>query len=241
MSDARSVLPLRVRGLVYEAGRERLLGPLDLEIEGGTRTVILGPNGAGKSLLLRLVHGLIEPTAGSVEWQTRDAAALRRAQAMVFDRAVLLRRSARANVAYALGLRGVARRARRERAEQVLELTGLSAISDRPARALSGGEQQRLALARAWALRPEVLLLDEPTASLDPGAARHVEELILEIGKAGTKLVMTTHNLGLARRVAEDVIFLHRGKVVERGAAGSFFGTPRTVEAVAFLAGELTW
>lgn len=241
MTNENSILPLRLSGLIWERGGERLLGPLDLEFDGSNRVVILGPNGAGKSLFLRLAHGLIAPSAGRVEWRTDDPVVLRSRQAMVFDRAVLLRRSARANVEYALGLRGVTGDERAERAETVLKQTGLLPIADRAARALSAGEQQRLALARAWALRPEILFLDEPTASLDPAAGRRVEELILQIREAGTAIILTTHDLGMARRVAEEVVFLHRGRVVEHGSAAAFFDEPDAREARAFLRGELTW
>jgi len=241
VTNESAILPVRLRGLGYERGGEWLLGPLDLDIDGARRVVVLGPNGAGKSLLLRLAHGLIEPSVGRVEWRTADPARLRSRQAMVFDRAVLLRRSARANVEYALALRGVDRDERAARAEAVLEQTGLLPIAERAARALSAGEQQRLALARAWALRPEVLFLDEPTASLDPAAGRRIEQLILQIREAGTATVLTTHDLGLARRVAEEVVFLYRGQVLEHGPAAAFFEQPTTREAQAFLQGELTW
>jgi tungstate transport system ATP-binding protein len=241
VSPVDTILPLVARRLEYRVGGEQLLGPIDFEINGRGRTVVLGPNGAGKSLLLRLAHGLLQPSSGSLEWRTQDGAELRRRQAMVFDRAVLLRRSARANVEYALGLHGVRGAERQARAAQALERTGLTAIAERAARALSAGEQQRLALARAWALRPEVLFLDEPTASLDPAAARRVEELILEIGAAGTAIVMTTHDLALARRIGDDVLFLHLGLLNERAPAAEFFAAPRTAEARAFQRGELTW
>ena len=236
-----SLLPLVFDAVTYRVGDESLLGPLDLEIAEANKTVILGPNGAGKSLLLRLAHGLLEPSAGEVRWASASDVGLRARQAMVFDHAVLLRRSARANVEYGLALRGISREVRRERARTVLERTGLGAIADRSARALSAGEQQRLALARAWALEPEVLFLDEPTASLDPAASRRVEELIESIAATGTKIVMTTHQLGLARRVADEVVFLHRGQLVERSDAGAFFTGPATEEARAFLAGDLLW
>jgi tungstate transport system ATP-binding protein len=241
VSGGETILPLVARGLVYEVGGERLLGPIDFELDGAGRTVVLGPNGAGKSLLLRLAHGLLEPTAGTLEWRTPDPAELRRHQAMVFDRAVLLRRSARANVEYALALRGVAGDERRARTAEVLERTGLSRLAERRARALSAGEQQRLALARAWALQPEVLFLDEPTASLDPAAARRVEELIVQIGEAGTAIVMTTHDLPLARRIGDRVLFLHLGLLKEQAPAADFFASPATPEAEAFQRGELTW
>ncbi len=240
------ILPLELSGVVYEAGGRRLLDGVDLRLESGGRSLVLGPNGAGKSLTLRIAHGLLAPSAGGVRWAGAEADGgnmrrLRSRQAMVFQRPVLLRRSARANLAHALAVQGVARADRRPRIDAVLERTGLSELASRPARVLSAGEQQRLALARAWVLEPEVLFLDEPTASLDPAATRAVEALILAISAAGTKVVMTTHDLGQARRLADDAIFLHRGRVLERGPASEFFDDPRSDELRAFLKGDLLW
>jgi tungstate transport system ATP-binding protein len=160
---------------------------------------------------------------------------------MVFQRPVMLRRSAIANVEYALAVNGVDGSERARRAREVMERAGLAAIAQRQARVLSGGEQQRLALARAWALRPRVLFLDEPTASLDPSAAAEVERVIGEIHAAGTAIVFTTHVLGFARRVADDIAFLHQGRLIERTPAETFFAKPQTAEAAHFLRGELPW
>ena len=233
-----SILPGRLDGLSFEAVGRRLIDGLSLTFEAGPRTVILGPNGAGKSLTLRLAHGLIAPSAGRVSWQRPHAA---RRQALVFQRPVMLRRSAAANIDYALALRGLDRAERARRRDRVLERTGLAELARRPARVLSVGEQQRLALARAWAMEPEVLFLDEPTASLDPAATRAVEEIVGAIHGAGTKIVMTTHDLGQARRLADEVLFLHRGRLVERSAAAAFFDAPQSREAAAFLNGDLLW
>ncbi len=241
MHGATDILPLRLDRVVFEIGGRRLIDTIDGELGPGKRTLVLGPNGAGKSLLLRLCHGLIQPSAGRVLWAGPRAADAARRQAMVFQRPVMLRRSALANVEYALGLRGFSRVERRERAAEALERTGLTPLAGRSARVLSAGEQQRLALARAWALRPEVLFLDEPTASLDPAASRAVERIIDAIHETGTKIVMTTHDLGQARRLADEVIFLHRGRLVERSDAGPFFDQPRTAEADSFMRGELYW
>ena len=236
MRDA--ILPLVLEGASYEVNGRRLIDEITATFEAGPRSIVLGPNGAGKSLLLRLCHGLLRPTGGRIAWSAPGAA---RRQAMVFQRPVLLRRSALANVTYALGLRGVPRGARRTRALAALERAGLAALAQRPARVLSGGEQQRLALARAWALEPEVLFLDEPTAHLDPAATRRIEALIDGIHRAGTKIIMTTHDLGQARRLADEVVFLHRGRLVERAPADAFFGGPKSPEAAAFVKGELLW
>lgn len=235
------ILPLRLESLRYAPDGVSLLEDLNLELKAGAPTVILGPNGAGKSLMLRLCHGLLEPTSGQVRWMGSDARRARQAQAMVFQRPVLLRRSALANVTYGLALRGVPRRHRQALALEALRATGLEALARRSARLLSSGEQQRLALARAWSLRPEVLFLDEPTANLDPSACRAVEEIISAIHKAGTKIVMTTHDLGQARRIAGEVIFIHRGRVLEQTPAASFFDHPGSESARSFLQGELLW
>ncbi|HEX5794508.1 MAG TPA: ATP-binding cassette domain-containing protein, partial [Geminicoccaceae bacterium] len=171
VDPAPPILPLEAKGLVFEAGGRRLIDRLELSLRPGLRSVIMGPNGAGKSLTLRLLHGLLAPSAGAVLWAGRPADRhTRRRQAMVFQRPVLLRRSALGNLRHALAARGVARSERAERAREALAAAGLAALARTPARRLSGGEQQRLALARALSLDPDVLVLDEPTASLDPAS-----------------------------------------------------------------------
>ncbi|HEX8964010.1 MAG TPA: ATP-binding cassette domain-containing protein [Rhodocyclaceae bacterium] len=197
------------------------------------RTLILGPNGAGKSTLLRLIHGLLKPSEGRVSW-TRP---LR--QAMVFQRPVMLRTTVLKNVVYGLKLAGIRDGERERRAHEALERIGLAHLGGRPARVLSGGEQQRVALARAWALAPELLFLDEPTASLDPGSSREVERVIGEFAAAGTRILMTTHNLGQARRLAEEVVYLDEGRVLEQAPAAEFFRQPRDPRAAAFISGDL--
>lgn len=239
MRDDPSSLPLRLSGVRYSVGEATLIPALSLTLGGHGITVILGPNGAGKSLTLRLCHGLIRPTAGSVEWLGPGAATIRRRHAMVFQRPVMLRRSARGNLIHALALAGFGYRSRRTAAGAALERFGLIDLADRPARVLSGGEQQRLALARAWSLHPEVLFLDEPTANLDPTATRAVESMIEEFVRDGIRIVMTTHDLGQARRLADEVMFLNRGMLIEHAPAASFFDQPRTKEAAAFLRGDL--
>ncbi|MDX1605475.1 MAG: ATP-binding cassette domain-containing protein [Candidatus Competibacterales bacterium] len=233
------ILPLWLRGVSFSAGGQRLLTDITLTLEAGVRTVIMGPNGAGKSLLLRICHGLLRPSGGRVDWVCLDGRRVRHAQALVFQRPVLLRRSVAANIGYALAVRGVPRQQRAGRIRESLDRVGMAHLARRPARVLSGGEQQRLALARAWALRPEVLFLDEPTASLDPAAVRAIERVIETFHRDGTKIVMTTHDLGQARRHADEVLFLHRGRLLERTPAPRFFERPASPEARAFLAGEL--
>ena len=236
-----SILPLILEEVSVQAGGRALLDRVSLEIGAGPKTVILGPNGAGKSLLLRLCHGLIGPTDGRVRWTGSDAARSRRRQGMVFQKPVMLRRSVRANVAYGLRLHNVPSIERGARIGRVLERTGLTGVANQSARVLSVGEQQRLALARVWALEPEVLFLDEPTASLDPSGTGAVEQIIQEIHEGGTKIVMTTHDLAQARRVAEEVIFLHNGRVAEHSDPAAFFTRPESEAASAFLDGRLLW
>lgn len=234
-----AILPLAVEGLGFAAGGKTLLSEVSFDVAPGRRVVLMGPNGAGKSLTLRLCHGLERPSAGRVLWQGARAAEAGMHQAMVFQRPILLRRSARANIDYALSVRGVARGEREGRIRAALAQVGIDALADRAARVLSGGERQLLALARAAALRPEVLFLDEPTASLAPAAARRVEAAIQAIHAAGATIVMTTHDLGQARRLADEVLFLHEGRLVERGPAAEFFAAPRSAEAQAYVKGEL--
>jgi tungstate transport system ATP-binding protein len=240
-SDPDAILPGTAAGLGYRAAGQDLLRGVDLVLDQSATTVIMGPNGAGKSLLLRLLHGLLQPSAGAVRWNGRPPdRAVRRRQAMVFQKPVLLRRSAAANLHYALRVHGgLGRAERRARVGEVLAQAGLSDLARRSARVLSGGEQQRLALARAWATRPEILFLDEPTANLDPAGAHGVERLIAEIQGRGTKIVLTTHDLGQARRLADEVVFLHRGRLVEQTPAAAFFDRPQSDQARAFVAGEL--
>ena len=241
MRAPTSLLPLRLVDVSFDAGAKRIVDRVSLVLESGPRTMILGPNGAGKSVLMRLCHGLLRPTAGRIEWATPEQSGERRRQAMVFQRPVMLRRSALANIEYALKIAGIARSEREGRAREALESVGLADLANRGARVLSGGEQQRLALARAWALRPEVLFLDEPTASLDPGASAEVERTIATIHAAGTKIVMITHNLGQARRLGDEILFLNEGRLVERAPADRFFNRPASAETEAFLKGELPW
>ncbi len=241
MRAPTSLLPLRLEDVSFVAAGKTIIERLSLTLEAGPRTIILGPNGAGKSVLMRLCHGLLAPTSGRIAWAAPERPGERRRQAMVFQRPVMLRRSALANVAYGLKLAGIARGERQAQALAALQGVGLTELAGRAARVLSGGEQQRLALARAWALRPEVLFLDEPTANLDPGASAEVERIIHAIHGAGTKIVMTTHNLGQARRLGDEILFLHQGRLVERAPVDRFFNQPASAEAQAFIKGELPW
>lgn len=238
MGDAEVLdgLPIVASAVSVVRRGVRVLDAIDLTIVPRSRTFILGANGSGKSTLLRVLHGLIPPDEGRVRWGGASLAPRR--QAMVFQRPVLLRRSAAGNVRHALALAGVRGTDADVRAQNALTRVGLAHLADRAARVLSGGEQQRLALARASALEPDVLFLDEPTASLDPPSTRAVEEIVGAIHAGGTTIVMTTHSLAQAKRLADDVIFLAAGRVTECTNAKQFFAAPRSAEGRSFLEGE---
>ena len=240
--DRNVILPLSVEHVSLTLNGQPLIRDLDFRVEPGRRTVILGFNGAGKSLTLRLCHGLIKPTSGRIVWEGPlggDARARARAQAMVFQKPVLLRRSVRDNLVYVLKSRGERGRHMRKRVERALERCHLARMAHRPARVLSGGEKQKLALARAWLLKPSILFLDEPTASLDPAATMDVERIINDLHMATTTIFFSTHDMAQARRLADDVLFIHHGRIVEKTPAAEFFNAPATEEARAFLNGEL--
>jgi len=236
MGAQSSDLPIRFAGAGYRAGAVSILCGIDLELAPGPPTILLGPNGSGKTTLLKLAMGLLAPTAGTITFCGRGNPATGR-RAFVFQKPVMLRRTAVANVAYALSAAG--RPTERSEIARLLAEVGLEALGDRPARRLSGGEQQRLSLARALARDPEVLFLDEPTASLDPASTKAVEDIVTRVAEAGVKIVMATHDLGQARRLAGDVVFLAKGRLIERAPSDTFFTSPSTDEARCFLAGDL--
>jgi tungstate transport system ATP-binding protein len=226
--------------LSYRVGQRSIIDALTLRPSERGRTIVLGPNGAGKSVLLRLCLGLITPTSGCVRWNP-EAQGRPMRRCLVFQRPVMLRRSAVDNITHALALAGLPKKLRQDRALRALSMVGLEAVARRPARVLSGGEQQRVALGRAWALEPDVLFLDEPTANLDPTATKQVEEIVRSIHDAGTKIVMTTHDLGQARRMGDEIVLLAQGRLIEHSPAETFFRAPSSPEGAAFIQGELPW
>jgi tungstate transport system ATP-binding protein len=236
-----AILPIRGEGLMVERGERRIIERLDIEVGGTPGTlVIMGPNGAGKSVLVRVLAGLIQPTAGRVAWAGTPPDRARAPQiGFVFQRPVHLRRSALANVAYALAIAGVAKAGRADRAQAALKRARIAHLAQAPARVLSGGEQQLLAMARALATGPEILILDEPTSALDPAATTAIENLICEVRDDGVPVVVITHDIGQARRLADEVAFLHHGHLIERTPAAAFFAQPASAEAQAFLRGEI--
>jgi tungstate transport system ATP-binding protein len=233
-----SDLPLVIENVSLLARDVAIVRDLTLTIGVGAPTVLIGPNGSGKSTLIRLAMGLIAPTFGRITWGGRGESDGRH-RAMMFQRPVMLRRSAAGNVGYALAAAGVGRERRASGVAELLAEVGLTHVADRPARRLSGGEQQRLALARALARDPQILFLDEPTASLDPAATKAVEDIIRAVAQTGVKIVMATHDLGQARRLAGEIAFMLRGTVHECAPAECFFAAPATPEAAAFIRGDL--
>ena len=234
------ILPVEGRQLEVARGGRQLLDKIDIRFEGDKLTVILGPNGAGKSLLLRVLTGLLAPDGGDVTWAGSAPDRQRTGRiGLVFQKPVLLRRSAVANIRYVLHANGVRRSQSRSIAQAALDAASLGHLSQSPARSLSGGEQQRLALVRALSTDPEILLLDEPTASLDPTATGAIEDLVRGFRADGRKVVLVTHDIGQARRLADDVIFMSAGRIVEHAPAQDFFDSPQTTQAKAFLAGQL--
>jgi tungstate transport system ATP-binding protein len=236
MRVVASDLPIRFEGVSISVRGVTILDRITLQIDAGPPTVLIGPNGSGKTTLLRTAMGLVSPTQGRITWGGVEQLPPAR-RAIVFQRPSMLRRSASGNLSYAMKVAGIPHRA--ERIKELLSMVGLAGFDKRPARRLSGGEQQRLALARALARDPAILLLDEPTASLDPASTEAIEDIISSIATSGIKVVMSTHDLGEARRIGGEIVLLHRGRVIERANAVEFLNSPKTDEAKAFLAGEL--
>jgi tungstate transport system ATP-binding protein len=236
--EAADIWPVVLSDVAFEAGGKQLIDSVSLRLDPGPLTCVMGPNGAGKSLLLRLIAGLIQPSGGSVSYGGA-AQAGQNCMAFVFQRPVLLRRSVAANLDHALKTYGVARAERPGRIAELLALGQLEGLGGQPARVLSGGEQQRLSMVRALAARPDLLLLDEPAASLDPQATAALEALIHTAASNNVKVVLVTHDRDQARRMADEVVFLHQGRVAEHAADTAFFETPQSPEAQAYLAGRL--
>jgi len=229
------ILPLAVRDVVLRFGQATVLDGLTLDLAPGGCTMVMGPNGAGKSLLLKLLHGLMVPTSGRIDWSGHAPRDVTARHAFVFQKPVLLRRSVAANLDFVLKVRGKDR----GRCRVLLDHVGLSHKADQPARLLSGGEAQRLALARALATDPEVMFLDEPTASLDPASVLAIETIVADARDRGMRIVFVTHDMGQARRMADDVLFLNRGRIAEHSRAADFFPEPQSQAARDYLDGKI--
>lgn len=232
------ILPLVLEDVELRRQGKRILGPVSLRLEGEGITVVMGPNGAGKTSLLKAMHGLERVNRGRVSWQGEESQ-IRARQAFVFQTPVLMRRSVIDCIAYPLILDGMARKDARTKARAAAEEVGLDVTLSAPASVLSGGERQKMALARALIRAPEVLFLDEPCANLDLNSTGEIEAILMAARKRGTRIIMSTHNIGQARRLADDVLFLFDGRVIESGANAAFFRGPKTPEAMAHINGDL--
>lgn len=233
-----SLLPLTARGAHVRRKGKRLIGPVDLTIDGTGITIVIGPNGSGKTTLLRMLHGLERVSGGTLDWAVPLAQAHRH-QAFVFQTPIMMRRSVRDNLSFPLTLIGTPRAKARAAAEDWALRIGLHDALSRPAQVLSGGERQKLALARALIRAPQVVFLDEPCASLDGRATREIEEILRQAVATGTRLVMSTHDMGQARRLASEVLFMLDGRIADFGPAPAFFTGPDTSKAQAFLRGDI--
>ncbi|WP_299693729.1 ATP-binding cassette domain-containing protein [uncultured Tateyamaria sp.] len=232
------LFPLTLKGAETSRRGKRLVGPVDLSLDGQGLCVVMGPNGSGKTTLLRLMHGTARLTGGSVTWAC-DTDVARHHQAFVFQRPVVLRRTVEENLTYPLRLRGTSRKVAQVAARDWAERVGLGPHLTRRAMVLSGGEQQKLAIARALITEPALVFLDEPTASLDGRAMREIEAILLRAKADGTRLILSTHDMGQARRIADEVVFILGGTVQETGPAAAFFDGPKTPQARAFLNGDI--
>lgn len=234
----KTILPLHIDGAVVRRRTKTLIGPVTATIKPNGFTIIMGPNGSGKTSLLRLMHGLESPREGQLTWQVPVTEAAAR-QSFVFQTPVTMRRSVQENMAYPLLVRGVPKTAALDEAALWLSQIDLLSAKNLDANLLSGGEKQKLAIARALITKPEVLFLDEPTTNLDGSSTREIETILIEAKKSGTRIIMATHDTGQGKRLANDVIFLYRGTLRETNSSKVFFRKPKTREAAAFLKGEI--
>lgn len=237
----QKLFPLTVENLVLEIKGKKLINNLSFTCKANGITALMGPNGAGKSLTLRLLHNLIKKTSGTIRWNdVRDEKQIQTAQAMVFQKPVLLRRSVIENLRYNLNVKNIKNKVEQDKLiEEALNKAGLQGQAHNPARLLSGGEQQKLAMARALMDNPSILFLDEPTASLDPNATLVIEDLIKEAESKGTKIILVTHDIGQANRLAEEIIFLNQGQVSEQGQAQNMIENPKSKPAQQYFSGEI--
>ncbi|MEM8844757.1 MAG: ATP-binding cassette domain-containing protein [Pseudomonadota bacterium] len=239
MQNSNQHLPLSVNNLTYRKNKSELIKDLNLEISETGSTIILGHNGAGKSLLLKLLHGVINPSMGSISWNHDTPNSNQYWRSFLLQKPTFFKRSARFNIEFVLEIAATPKSERKERCDEALKICGLDKISERSVHSFSGGELQKLSLARAWVLKPAVLLLDEPTVALDPPFTLSFEQIIQRFKKSHTKVIMTTHDLAQAKRLADEIVFLYNGKVLEQSPADVFFQQPKSLEAKKFISGQL--
>ena len=234
----RSILPLRIQGATVRKRDKVILNEVTAEFDENGFTIVMGPNGSGKTTFLRLMHGLERPRSGTVNWSLDETEA-RTKQAFVFQTPVMMRRSVVDNIAYSLRVRGTGKKEARNRAALWAEHVGLASNGDLEAHFLSGGERQKLAIARALIGEPDVLFLDEPTTNLDGRSTKEIEAILMTASSGGTRIIMTTHDIGQARRLATDIVFLNKGTICEQGPAVPFFKHAKSPPARAYLKGDI--
>ena len=231
------ISPIKIKDLSISLNDRFILRNINCQINDKSITAILGPNGAGKSLLLQTINGLIPVLKGKITYNLNQLDNdIRKQQAMVFQSPTLLRRTVLGNMEF---VNSINKNSNIIDLKYILKKVGLEAYNDKPARLLSGGEKQRLSLARALLIQPKLLLLDEPTANLDPYSLKLIEDLILEENSKGTTIILTTHDMSQAKRLASDIIFINKGEILEQTQAKIFFKEPQTIEAKKYLAGEI--
>jgi tungstate transport system ATP-binding protein len=237
LEDAHDLTPIRFKDLSVILGQKIILDKINCKIKSNSITAVLGPNGAGKSIFLQTINGLISIQSGRLTFNSMEKnQEIRKQQALVFQNPVLLRRTVMANMQFVLNLRN---RKSNQLLKNILDKVGLEGYEKKSARLLSGGEKQRLSMARALVVNPHLLLLDEPTANLDPYSLNLIEDLVLEENSIGKTVIFTTHDMSQAKRLATDVIFLNKGKVLEQTVSKTFFKSPKTLEAQKYINGEI--
>lgn len=236
--NAQTILPLSLENVTVRKRGKVLLNDVSAQFEATGFTIVMGPNGSGKTTLLRTLHGLERIRSGSLTWNS-DLQTAQTQQAFVFQTPIIMRRSVLDNIAYPLILSGVGKQQAREQAHIWMATVGLAASEQMDAHFLSGGERQKLAIARALIAKPQVLFLDEPTTNLDGRSTREIEDILQQANQSGTRLIMTTHDLGQAKRLASEIVFLHNGHISETGPSKAFFKEPKTEQAAAFLKGDI--
>ena len=239
MSKPIQALPLQLKEVSYASKGVTLIEAINIEVSSHGLTVILGHNGSGKSLLLKLLHGVIKPNSGEINWNQYKPLTNQYWRTFLLQRPTFFNRSVIYNIAFVLQIAGIPKQEHQERCEQALEICGLKEISHRKTHLLSGGEMQKLSLARAWVLHPSVILLDEPTVALDPPSVLGFESIIQNFKQTGTKVIMTTHDLSQAKRLADEIVFIDRGKILEQSEADQFFAGPASSQAQKFISGKL--
>ena len=237
LEDAHDLTPIRFKDLSVILGQKIILDKINCKIKSNSITAVLGPNGAGKNIFLQTINGLISIQSGRLTFNSMEKnQEIRKQQALVFQNPVLLRRTVMANMQFVLNLRN---RESNQLLKNILDKVGLEGYEKKSARLLSGGEKQRLSMARALVVNPHLLLLDEPTANLDPYSLNLIEDLVLEENSIGKTVIFTTHDMSQAKRLATDVIFLNKGKVLEQTVSKTFFKSPKTLEAQKYINGEI--